>query len=237
MRAYLLARSVIERAERGGSPRSRAAAYWNAALVADARGEMRTAKAMTERALALYGEVGNAWAVASLRVNCAWLMLRMPEPDHAEATRLLERALASLPEVGTAADVASAETELARCRLFAGDAASAIATARGALARVEQGPHLEAARARVVLADALFAEGDVSTAVTTYTEAAVELEQVGATRQAAAVWRQLADALASLGATADAMVAYRRVADAAGIPGRPPAPAGDSRAVAISRRR
>ncbi|MFL6137156.1 MAG: tetratricopeptide repeat protein [Frankiaceae bacterium] len=219
-RAHLLVRRVIDDAERANSPRARAAAYWNAGLVADARGDRRAARAHTERALALYAEGDNARAIAALRVNCAWLMLRAPEPDRdpAEAARLLERAIGELTEVGTPTDVACAETELARCHLLAGDLDEAAAVAWRALDRLAGAPRLEAAKARVVLAEVQLAMGAVEAAVEAYGAAAADLAQVGASRQAAIVWRELADALVGLGRTDAAMAAYRSAADAAGIP-------------------
>ena len=224
-RAHLLARTVIEAAEHHGSTSARAAAYWNAAVVAEARGELRSARILTERALALYSETDNARATASLRVNCAWLLLRSPEPQVAEADELLGRALAELTEVGSVVDVASAEIELARCRLLAGDPAEAATVAAGALDRLGSEARLETARAQAVLAHAQLALGDTTAAVATYTAAAGALARLDASREAAATWRELADALAGLGRSEEAMAAYRHLADAAGVPGHPPAPA------------
>jgi hypothetical protein len=68
--------------------------------------------------------------------------------------------------------------------------------------------------------------GDDDAAVAAYTEAAAELEEAGASRHAAEVWRHLADSLVALGRTEEAIVAYRNAADAVGVPavpGRPPA--------------
>ncbi|MFL6139915.1 MAG: helix-turn-helix domain-containing protein [Frankiaceae bacterium] len=222
----LLAESVLAAAEAGGSLRARASAAWNAAVLAEARGDMATAFRLTERALALFGEVGNAWAIAVLQVNTAWLHLRMPQPDTKRAAALLEGALADLPQVGRPTDIATAESELARCALLDGDPARAVELGRSAVARLSDGPRLDGARARVVLADALLAVGDPS-AVDEYLRAATELEQAGASRQAAQAWCQLADAFVSLGLMTEALSAYRHVAESAGLATRSPVPTGE----------
>jgi tetratricopeptide (TPR) repeat protein len=221
VRAHLLVRRMIEDAERVDSPRARAAAYWNAGIVAEGRGELRKARLYTERALALYGEVDNARATATLRLNCAWLMLRSPEPDVEDITALLQRAIAELSEVGTPSDVARAETELARCRLLQGDAQGALAAATDALGRLSDNARLENARARAVRARALLATGDVNAASASLARAASDLGLAANARHAAPVWRELADDFLALGMVEQAVVAYQQTADAAGVP-RPP---------------
>ena len=219
-RAHLLVRKVIADAERSSSPRARAAAYWNAGLVAEARGDLRSARAFTDRALVLYSESDNRRATALVRLNCAWLILRTPDEDRAEAARLLERALGELAEVGTEVDMAAVETELARCRLLDGDAAEAARTARSAMDRLAGGQRLETARARAVLAEAELAMGLVDAAVVSCAAAASDLAEAGASRQAAETWRELADALTAMGMLDEAINAYQRTADAAGVPRR-----------------
>ncbi|MFL6138676.1 MAG: tetratricopeptide repeat protein [Frankiaceae bacterium] len=97
----MLVESTVTGAEAGGSLRARAAAYWNGALVAEARGEYRLAQRMLESALALHGEVGNAFAVAALRANTGTLYLRLPTPRLEEAASYLRQALEDLPSVGS----------------------------------------------------------------------------------------------------------------------------------------
>jgi transcriptional regulator with XRE-family HTH domain len=220
-RAHLLVRRMIEDAERADSPRARAAAYWNAGIVAEGRGELRNATLYTERALALYGEVDNARAAATLRLNCAWLMLRSPEPDLDEITALLCRAISELSEVGTPADVARAETELARCRLLQGDAHGALTASSDAVARLSDNSRLENARAKAVRARAQLAVGDVDAAAASLVRAASDLGLSGNARHAAPVWRELADDFLALGMIEEAVIAYQQTADAAGVP-RPP---------------
>lgn len=234
-RAHLLARRVITEAEQVSSPRARAAAYWNAGVVAEGRGDLRTACIYTERALALYGEDENLRSAAVLRVNYAWLILRSPQPDPVQVEELLNRAIAELSEVGTPADVARAESELARCRLLVGDATGAVQLAASAVDRLSGGRRLEGARARLVLARAELAAGDIDAAVASYKAAATILTPSAGLRQAAVVWRELGDDFFALGMPDEAVAAYRHAFDAAGIlttanhAGEPSAAAGPRR--------
>jgi transcriptional regulator with XRE-family HTH domain len=213
--AHLLAGATMRRAEGTGSTAGRAA------IVAEARGEAAAARALTERALALYGETDNARAVSTLRTNCAWLILRSPDPDLTEAERLLQRALEELPDVGSPVDVATAEIELARCRLLAGDPIGAREIAAAAVDRLGGVPRIESVHARLVLAAARSALGEVDGAVAAYAEAAADLAGTQPNPEVVGAWRELAEGLAGLGRLDEAMRAYRCLADAAGVPGTP----------------
>lgn len=217
-RGQLLAQETLARAERSGSAVARAAALWNAGLVSEARGDLRTARSYVERALALYSETDNARATALLRVTTAWLMLRAKQPQLAEAHELLRRALDELPSVGSALDVAYAETELARYFLLQGDWQAALELAEGVNDRLTAaGPRLEAARVRLLIGDAHTVEGDVEAAAASYATAAADLRASGADRQAASAWREVAESLARLGRADEALDAYRAATDAAGV--------------------
>jgi tetratricopeptide (TPR) repeat protein len=216
-RAHTLANTWINRAEHGGSPLARASALWNAGLVAEARGDVRSATRYLDRALALYGENDNSRALSFLKVAAAFVMLRTPEPDLAEAERLLTQALAELEVDGTSVEMAYAETELARCRLLEGNTAAATELAAAAIDRLGPHPRLERAQALLVVGQARLDEGDDDGAIASYELAAADLQKAGADRQAASAWRELAEALARLDRPDDALQAYRRAADSAGV--------------------
>ncbi|MFL6138226.1 MAG: helix-turn-helix domain-containing protein [Frankiaceae bacterium] len=220
-RAQMLIDSVVVSAEASGSMRARGAAYWNAAAVAEARGQVRSAIKLADRAIALYGEIGHAFAVAALRGNAASYSLRLPDADLAAAEKQLRESIEGMAEAGgSPADLAWAEKELARCCLLAGRVSDAVVTARAALRRVPSVP-LERARVLAVLAAALLAAGDVDEAVTAYEHAAVALESYGARRQAAPVWRELAAVLKAMGRESDTIVAFERMAAALDVPAVP----------------
>jgi tetratricopeptide (TPR) repeat protein len=216
-RAHSLAMSALTTADSAEAPLARAAALWNASLVEEARGDLRTARTYADRALAIYSESDNARAVALLRIVAAWLLLREPEPGVSEAEGLLERALSDIEAVGSPIDAAYGETELARCRLLMGDWQEAALIARASLEHLGETAPIEAARARLVLGHALLMGGDSEGAVVAYTDASTVLKTYGAHRMAAAAWRELAEALVRLGRAEEALDAYRAASDAAGV--------------------
>lgn len=218
VRAEMLVTKALAETEQTGTAEARGAVLWNAAYVAQARGDIEHALRLTERALALLGEAENRWAVATLRRNAGWLMLQLPDARPEQVRPVLERALAELQSVGRPADIAETEAELARCDLLAGDVRSAAELAATAVERSSDGPVLEHAKASLVLAEVMLAEGRVDEASETYRAAALALDRVKASRDAAAAWRRLGSLLMELGRFAEAGEAYERLADARRVP-------------------
>jgi tetratricopeptide (TPR) repeat protein len=216
-RAHLLADSALERAQAANLPLARAAAYWNAALIAEARGESAAARRFVDRARAIYAESDNQRATALLKLVAAWLILRDEEPALPKAAELLESALIDLPVVGSQVDIAYGEIELARCRMLEGDWQEAVRLAEASIERLGNGSRLQGARARLTLGEAQLLGGDHGGALETFAAAARDLRATGADRQAAEAWRELAEILIRLGRTEDAFDAYREAADAAGL--------------------
>jgi transcriptional regulator with XRE-family HTH domain len=219
--AHARAERLIEGAELVGSLRARAAAYWNAGLVAEARGDLETAQHHTQQALALYSASDLARHLASVRVDCAYVMLRSPEPDHVRAAELLREALDQLRDVAGPIDVAKAEAELARCHLMAGDASAASVVARTALERLGSSLPLEQASMMVVCAYAELASGERAAALRTCRRAADVLAACEPSRRSATVWCELARLMALAGEADAAVAAYDRAAAAVGIPHDP----------------
>lgn len=218
VRAQLLADQVIEKAERLGTPRARGAAYWNASVVADEMGRTAEGLALAEKALALYAHGEDARSLSRLRTAYAALLLHQDPPRPTEARPLLEAAARQLADSGSEVDLAYIETELARVELLLGSPDEAVDIAQRALDRLGRQPRLEAARARLVLGHAEFARGNEDAALLSYGRATQDLAAMGASRQAAAGWRDLAEVFSSLGRVKEALDAYRRAADAASVP-------------------
>jgi tetratricopeptide (TPR) repeat protein len=223
-RAQLLIRRALDRADRDGSPRARAAAAWNAAVIAESRHDMSAARVYADRALALYEEIDHALAVALMRVVSAGLMLRDDQPEPAEALALLERALDDLSEVGTPVDLGYAQTERARSQLLAGDPDRAQEAAHEALSCLAGGDRLQRGRVLLVLAQTMREQGDTPGALDQLRAAAEQLRASGATRQAAMSWRELGEAYVELGDPEAAVDCLRRAADLAGAPYHPVRP-------------
>jgi len=222
-KAALLSNDVLEAAERHGSYRARASAYWNASLVAEARDQVPLALELAERALALLSEGEDERSLSRLRMAYAWLLLRKPKPEPERTLRLLQKSHAALRDRGSAIDLAYCETELARCYAFLGDVPSAISFAEAALRRLGEKNVIETARARLVLGQALVLSGDSAAGQIECELAAERLGSLLATRQAASAWREVAEMAAQLGRPDQALDAFRRLADSVGAKAVPSA--------------
>ena len=193
-----------------GSPRARGAAYWNAALLAGELGDITESVRLIERAVALFGEGNDERNLARLRNAYAGLLVRDDPGRAEEAVTMLRQARETLGQLGSQVDVAYCETELSRALTLTGHADEAVQVARSALSRLEQGMRLEYARARSALAYALSAVGDVADARAEYLAATSALEAMGARRQAALVWLELAEMERALGDLDQALEAMTR---------------------------
>lgn len=217
-KAHLLTKSALARADAPeGLPLARAAAYWNASVVAEARGDLANAHRYVDRARAIYSESDNQRALALLKLVSGWLILQDSDPLVDDAEQLIRSALTQLPLVGTEVDIAYGEVELARCRMLAGAPEEAAELAQSAIGRLSGGAQLQGARARLTLGQARLLLGDQDDALEVFATAAQELQALGGKRQAATAWRELAEVLSALGRTDAALDAYRRATDAAGI--------------------
>jgi transcriptional regulator with XRE-family HTH domain len=213
--AQRLASRVIDRAERLGSRTAQGAAYWNACLLAEARGELTLALDLARRSLALMSESALDLNLAALRVTYGWLLLRCDPPLLDEAEANLSRAHQVLSDRSHNPILASCETEQARCALLRGDFATAIRVAGEAIARTAGG--VEQENARLVRGLALMVSGQVEAGFAEAFAAAETLEALGSRREAAQAWRELADALLHRELLEQAVTALRRAADCAGI--------------------
>jgi tetratricopeptide (TPR) repeat protein len=206
---YLLG-EIQQHVDALGSPRSRGAAYWNAAALAGELGDTAESVRLIERALALFGEGNDERNIARLRTAHATLLMRHDPARADDAATMLVAARDKLAMLGSEVDVAYCETELARALTLSGRPEQAVRTARDALGRLELGMRLESARARVALASALAATGDVAEARTEYLAAASALEAMNARRQAALVWLELAEMERATGDLDQAFTAISR---------------------------
>jgi transcriptional regulator with XRE-family HTH domain len=213
--AQRLANQVIERATKLGSPEAQGNAYWNASVVAAARGELTLALDLATKTLALLSETTPARNLAAMRVTHAWLLLRCDPPRLDEAEAELERAHDVLTGLSMSPYLASCETEIARCALLRGDYDSAIATAAQAVARCADGAP-EVAHASVVKGLALTVSGRADEGFGVVSLAADLLAAAGSRLDAAQAWRELAEALLHAGRSEQAIAALRQAADHAG---------------------
>jgi tetratricopeptide (TPR) repeat protein len=209
-RATVLTADLIRGAESSGAPHSRGAAYWNAALLAESRGQIGEALSLVDRALALLGESDDRRNLARLRVCYAWLLLQQQPPEAEHALDLLDGVADEIRMHGGAIDLGYYATERARALLALGRLDEARAAALDSLARLGDQPRIESARARLLLGRILREQGLPDETLEQCTVAANMLEEMGASRQAAAAWRELGDLYRDLGRIDETLEAYDR---------------------------
>lgn len=216
--AQHLAEQVIERADKLGSRTAQGSAYWNAALVAEARGQLSLALDLASKTLALLSETSSPLgrSLAGIRVSYAWLLLRCDPPGLDEADALLARAHEVLADLAFGPHLASCETEMARSALLRGRFDDAVSLAERAIARCEGTGAAEIDNARVVRGLALLMDGSVDEGDAAVSAAASRLAEAGSRLEAAQAWRDLAEALIQRGEPGKAIGALRRAADCAG---------------------
>jgi tetratricopeptide (TPR) repeat protein len=227
------AAELIREADRLGTPRGRGSVYWNAAVVAEQRRDYTLAKRYTERALALLDDGEISRDLPRLRGNFAYLLLCGDPAEPALALEQLDLAEPELKLLGSEVDLAEVDINRSRAHLLLGDAALAVAHARAALDRLAGQTRLENADAQVSLGDALHALGDTDSAARAYSWAAEMLSMMTASRQSAAVWRDLGDRFQGNGEVARAAAAYDRALREAGYPANVPSPVRELWAQAI----
>lgn len=217
LKAGQLVEELQRDVEQRGSSRARAAAYWNASVVAHERGATGEALHMAERASVLLSEADQARNQARLQLLCAGLMLRLDAPDAATARSILCGLLDRLGEAGSVVDLAYARTELARAELQLDDPIAAVEHASAALALLGSEPRLEKAEAFLVLAQARRAQGNLPEAAALARQAAQLLSLSPNGREAALAWNELADLLTELDEPEEAIRAYRQAMAAVGL--------------------
>jgi tetratricopeptide (TPR) repeat protein len=199
--AETTARQLLHLVDAGSSWKARGSAYWNAAGIAEASGELSKAVSFAERAVALFSEGDDERAYARCAIACAWFWMRHPDAQtHLDAIdQLLSQASHTLANSGTDIDHAYLETEQARAALLRADPATAIHLAARALDRLGEEPRSEAATALLVLVQAQLQVDDESGAAKTADRLELTLLSLPHNRSAALTWRGLADTRKALG--------------------------------------
>ena len=225
LRAQLLLDDLAARAEVEGSPADRAAAYWNAAVVAVERGRSGEGLRLVDQAAVLLSDAADQRWRASIQVTRAWVLLAQEPPRAQEARAALRRAMPAVRQHCGAHGVASAQENLARCELLLGRPEVARRHAAAALGTLDESFRIERARSLAVLGAASVALGEDAAGVDSLEAAASLLEAAQAPRQAAAVWRQLGEVYRLLDDGARALDAADRALDATGVVREPLVPA------------
>lgn len=216
--ALTVADELLTAAESIGSSFAQAAAYWNAALAAESRGQVHEALRLSQRALGLMSEQGTSRNLLRLQFSVAWLIL-CADPDRAwNAATLLDQAVAGLGELGGAADLGTWESNRSVAHLLVGEVSRAEHLARRALLHLgDAGDPLEAVQARLTIGDALMAGGQREAAVMNYLSAVDMLDQAPAGWKNASLYRGVAYRLSLLDDVVGAARLLEKALDAAGI--------------------
>lgn len=214
-----LADRLVALADTTATPVAIGAAYWNAAVTAEAQGKIGDALRLAERAAASFNLTSDARNKARLQTALGALHLRAQPPDPLEGLRLLTAAEPVLKQFASAVDVAYCQTELARAHLLLDEPHQAADLAASTVRDLESlgSVKLEQGRALTMLALANRTLGRVDEAARAAREATKLLESVGALRQAAAAWAELAEVCASLGDSPLALAAYRHATTLLGL--------------------
>src|SRR5665647_1727002 len=211
------AAELINLADSKGTMRGRGSIYWNASLVAEGRGDLAEARRLAERALAYQSEGAASRDVPRLRLHYAWLLLRSDPAEPRLALEHLEPATRELELIGSEIDLARCEFESGRAHLILGDARRAEDLARAGLARLDQHAALDVCNGRMLLGDALVAQGTFEEAKESYRWAADMFGMMTAGRESATVWRSLGDRMLQQGDHEGAAKAYEAALREAGI--------------------
>ncbi len=219
--AVRLCREAVAVAEESGSPRSRAAAYWNASVMEMEKGAVASAVTMATKALALLGEGVDAHRLALLRSQLGIMQLQLDPPELAEAVVNLSAAHEHMVHSGVSqVDRLRNEAALADAALMAGDPLEARRCAAAVFEEARSIAPMVAAQARSVEGQAAAALGQVTEAAALYRDAVHLLVGMGADRTAGDLWLELGTLLEEVGETDAARDAYRSAAAAAGLRAR-----------------
>lgn len=220
--AVRICRRAIDKADQLDSPQARASAYWNASMMEADRGSVRNAIPLAERALALLADGQDGRNLARLRSTVADLQLQLDPPEIDAARDNLARADEELRfSSASAIDLARNQLFRARASLLAGDLDEARQMCADIVVDfVEVDPSL-AADAQTIRGQASAALGATEEARDAYRHAVMLLTSIGADRNAAQLWFELAGLLEGVGDMETARTAYRSAAASVGLRSRP----------------
>jgi transcriptional regulator with XRE-family HTH domain len=215
--AIRMCRKAIVKAEELDSPVARASAYWNASAFEAQRGSVGNAVPLAERALALLAEGQDTRNVARLRNALGQMQLQLDPPDVPEAKRHLEKAAEELAwSSASPSELASNMLARARADYLQGELYQAAQACEQVIESIQDEP-LTAAEASALLGQIAAASGDMEGAMRAYRQAVFLLTGMGADRDAAQLWFELADLFEEAGDVQASRDAYRSAAAASGL--------------------
>jgi tetratricopeptide (TPR) repeat protein len=219
--AVRICRKAITESETSASPAARAAAYWNASLFESEQGSVADAVPLAERALALLSEGQDTRNLARLRNLLGTMQLQLDPPEVDAARGNLDKAAEELAwSSASVLDITRNAVARARAHYLNGDFAQADEMCAGILETATDDAPLLAADAQSLVGQVAAARGDTEGAMSAYRHAVFLLTGVGADRDAAQLWFELADLLEEVGDVDSAREAYRSAAASSGLRSR-----------------
>lgn len=216
--AIRMCERAVESAERLDSPTARASAYWNSSIVLQLRGKVTEALPLAQKAVALLEQTHDARSMAKLRSQLGLLQLAMDPPELEGAVLNLERAREEMAfNESSPSDIGRNELGRARCRLLIGDVEEAQRITEDCHESIRETNLVLSAQCLIVLGQVADVRGDVETAIAHFRRALVVLDGVGADREAAQMWFELANLLREHGAFDEAIEAFRRAGASTGL--------------------
>jgi transcriptional regulator with XRE-family HTH domain/predicted negative regulator of RcsB-dependent stress response len=224
--AVRMCRKAIVKAETLDSSVARASAYWNASVFEAGRGAVGNAVPLAQRALTLLAEGQDTRNLARLRNTLGQMQLDLDPPDVDEAKRHLERAAEELAwSSASPSELATNQLARARADYLVGDLLPAAEACAAVLETVDDVVPLVAAEASALHGQVIAASGDMDGAMRAYRRAVFILTGLGADRDAAQLWFELADLFEQVGDISASRDAYRSAAAASGLRSRAKSPA------------
>ncbi|WP_170285993.1 helix-turn-helix domain-containing protein [Nocardioides rubriscoriae] len=216
--ALRMCERAVASAEKIESPSARASAYWNSSIVHQRQGNITDALPLAQKAVVLLEQTHDARSMARLRSQLGLLQLAQNPPEVEGASLNLERARQEM-EFNEASTYDFGRNELgrARCRLLLGDAEEAERLAEDCFETMRESNLMLSAQALTVMGQVAATRGEVDEAVRRFRRALVVLDGVGADREAAQLWFELANLLRDYGAVDEAMEAFRRAGASSGL--------------------
>ncbi len=216
--ALRMCERAVASAELLESPIARASAYWNSSIVHQRQGNVADALPLAQRAVALLEQTHDARSMARLRSQLGLLQLALDPPEVEGASLNFDRAREEM-KFNDASPYDTGRNELgrARCRLLVGDVEEAERLAEDCFESMRENNLMLSAQALTVLGQIAIARDDTERAVGHFRRALVVLDGVGADREAAQLWFELANLLRERGAIEEAMEAFRRAGASTGL--------------------
>jgi len=220
--AIRMCRKAIVKSEELDSPTARASAYWNASIFEAQRGSVSNAVPLAERALSLLSDGQDTRNLARLRSALGLMQLELDPPEVPEAMEHLTKAAEELAWTSASpTEIWRNNLAIARAHFLDGSLLQARDICSEIINGVKGEAPILAADAEALAGQVLAADGDGEGAKRAYRRAVYLLTGVGADRDAAQLWFELADLLEDVGDLEAARDAYRSAAASSGLRIRP----------------